>query len=90
MSDEIPDGLIHDDLLEERLCRKMQNLLKRVYIHHKVISFLEISGGLIFCIDGLIITCLVMTVQKIAQCSRIKSSTLAVKSELLQQVPALK
>ena len=35
ISDEIPDGLINDDLLEERLLKEMQNSLKWVYNHHK-------------------------------------------------------
>lgn len=62
VSYEVPVGLINDVLLEEELCSKMLNSLKRVYNHHK----------------------------KMALRSRVKSSILAVKSERLQQVPALK
>ncbi|KAG2606697.1 hypothetical protein PVAP13_4NG211886 [Panicum virgatum] len=35
VSGEVPAGLIHDDLLEERVCKKMLNSLKQVNIHHK-------------------------------------------------------
>ena len=48
MSNEIPDRLINDDLLGERLLRKMQNSLKWVYIHHKVMFFLETRSTLHF------------------------------------------
>jgi len=35
--DEIPVGLIEDDLLGADLCNDVMNSLRRVYMHHKVI-----------------------------------------------------
>src|SRR6185312_14019666 len=90
VSDEVPAGLIHDDLLEERVCKKMLNSLKQVNIHHKVTSFRMICSRIFYFIDVLVMTSLVWVVQKMAMRSRVKSSILSVMSERLQQVPALK
>ena len=57
MFDEIPDGLNHDDLLEERLCKKLMSSLKRVHIHHKVMFFLGMSSTFISCLDVFVMTC---------------------------------
>ena len=36
MSDEFPDGLINDDLLEDNLLREMRHSFRQVYKHHVV------------------------------------------------------
>ena len=39
MSDEIPNGLLNDNLLEDRLLKEMRDSLKQVHNHH-VVMFL--------------------------------------------------
>ena len=59
VSYEVPVGLINDVLLEEELCSKMLNSLKRVYNHHKVMLFLVICSGMIISTTVLLVTFLV-------------------------------
>ena len=90
MSDEFPDGLINDDLLEDNLLREMRHSFRQVYKHH-VVMLTRSSRGILFflsriCLDSLFL----LFLQKLARRSQIKSSDLAVMSERLQQFPALK